>query len=891
MAQAAIIMRPTRRLSESSDEEPDSGQVDDWGEGVTEEVAVSISDGHMQSLCAESLTEPSRESEMQRRSRSPDRGEGGERSKDRSSSGSHLMPASRQSESSSPSKSRRGSCSPSQQGSRSRSRSSPKQPRRSISRSSSSSGSGSSSGSSSSSSSDDSRMQSSASQSSVRSQGSGRRKVLLKSSERHRADQQVQEEFVKQQGMSPGNHEEQGLLVENEEGLVSSCRSPQEQGASPEHKDAQEQVIEGQTVALHHEETGCQGGEENGHQVKEQILPQGQGSGGTVDNNNSDVSVNNNCGGGDSDKDSEDRKSISPEAKLTFGKLSTHEDQDLARVDTKFHGKSKRRKAEVEDGEVEEGITWRDEFDDYLDDNLIGDEEDRKRMDALTEKEREEEIFRRSERREEMKKRFEISQKLREQHLRLGGGQVFNKSGGESPLNQSPGERRKKEKDDKKYTALSALKARREEREERDKNRREQNPAKGFKKKTMTVSEIYSSSSEGEGERRRSSSSSSSSSSSYHSSSSGESDTERHSSKKVVRKTQVLESIHDLERIRVSRHKLEKFVHLPCFRKTVVGCFVRIGIGNNPERNSPVYRVAEVVDVCETAKVYDVMKGKSRTNVGLKLKFGKDSRVFRLQYVSNAHFEENEFVKWKETCAAQDVPLPTLSQVEEKAKAIEYAVNYRFSSADVDKVIASKGRFSKEPKNFAMQKTHLNRERGIALECGNQDRANELEDELKELEFRAEELGRGREGNLAMVQQINSRNRRDNLARAEKSIVAEAEALALKGPGVLDPFTRRKTVPVMHQGVMQVKREKCKVLGEEDISLPDGDQASAVKGDKAGKSGDSSSGDIFSAHAFDLDIKLGQVEQRLVVRPTNSVAGPAKKRLKIEDYKKRKGIL
>ena len=161
------------------------------------------------------------------------------------------------------------------------------------------------------------------------------------------------------------------------------------------------------------------------------------------------------------------------------------------------------------------------------------------------------------------------------------------------------------------------------------------------------------------------------SSSSSYSSSSGESDTERHSSKKVVRKTQVLESIHDLERIRVSRSKLEKFVHLPCFRKTVVGCFVRIGIGNNPERNSPVYRVAEVVDVCETAKVYDVMKGKSRTNVGLKLKFGKDSRVFRLQYVSNAHFEENEFMKWKETCAAQDVPLPTLSQVEEKVKATQ----------------------------------------------------------------------------------------------------------------------------------------------------------------------------------------------------------------------------
>ena len=38
-----------------------------------------------------------------------------------------------------------------------------------------------------------------------------------------------------------------------------------------------------------------------------------------------------------------------------------------------------------------------------------------------------------------------------------------------------------------------------------------------------------------------------------------------------------------------------------------------------------------------------------------------------------------------------------------------------------------------------------------------------------------------------------------------------------------------------------------------------------MKGDKAGKSGDSSSGDIFSAHAFDLDIKLGQVVMIVLV--------------------------
>ena len=126
--------------------------------------------------------------------------------------------------------------------------------------------------------------------------------------------------------------------------------------------------------------------------------------------------------------------------------------------------------------------------------------------------------------------------------------------------------------------------------------------------------------------------------------SSGESDTERHSSKKTVKKIESVDNKGDLEKIRLSRFKLDKFVHLPIFKKTVVGCFVRINIGNHPEKGA-MYRIAEILDVCETAKVYDVMK--NRTNIGLKVRHGKHARVFRAQFVSNQHFEDSEFVRPK----------------------------------------------------------------------------------------------------------------------------------------------------------------------------------------------------------------------------------------------------
>ena len=161
------------------------------------------------------------------------------------------------------------------------------------------------------------------------------------------------------------------------------------------------------------------------------------------------------------------------------------------------------------------------------------------------------------------------------------------------------------------------------------------------------------------------SSSSSSSSSSVSSISSGESDTERHESNKVVKKARVIDSRLELEKIRLSRFKIDKFVHLPIFKKTVVGCFARIGIGHNKEKNVPVYRVAEITDVCETAKVYDVMK--SRTNIGLRMRHGKQERVFRAQFISNQPFSETEFQKWKQTCEAEHVEMPT-NQVKYRGK-------------------------------------------------------------------------------------------------------------------------------------------------------------------------------------------------------------------------------
>lgn len=74
-------------------------------------------------------------------------------------------------------------------------------------------------------------------------------------------------------------------------------------------------------------------------------------------------------------------------------------------------------KSELEEGQVssdESSDSSDSEFNDGYDENLMGDEEDKARLHALSEKERETEIFKRSERRDALRRRWEIEQKLRQ---------------------------------------------------------------------------------------------------------------------------------------------------------------------------------------------------------------------------------------------------------------------------------------------------------------------------------------------------------------------------------------------------------------------------------------------------------------------------------------------
>ncbi|KAJ8680449.1 hypothetical protein QAD02_016236 [Eretmocerus hayati] len=623
----------------------------------------------------------------------------------------------------------------------------------------------------------------------------------------------------------------------------------------------------------------------------------------------------------DDDWDAKDDKNKSKKApaKRNNRKMTRSSSEDSGSEKKEPEKMSEPEEGEVSSSDADDSDSSQEEFNDGYDDKLMGDAEDQARLAQMTEKEREQEIFKRIEQREIMRTRFEIEKKLRmakKQELKKQKESKKKDKGDEKKVDRAPDPKerskdRKKtieEKQDKKSNAMALLVARREEKREREvkeKQRIEEQKQqskddeeelegdhRGSKTK-LKASDIYSddsgSSDSDDGDdsdadkkksRRRSSSSSSRDSGS-------DSDKKSVASVKVKPKQiSYVKTKEELNKIRLSRHKIERFVHLPFFERVARGCFVRIGIGNNNGR--PVYRIAQINGVCETTKIYQL--GSTMTNKGLKLRHGENERVFRLEFVSNQEFTESEFFKWKQTIECQGIMAPTIEEIEDKIKDIREAMVYEFKEEDVEKIIKEKGRFKGTPYNYAMKKAQLMRERDAANCRGDDDIVSRLNIEISELEERASDLDKKRSATISSISYINDRNRKKNVEEAEKAIMEELRQN--KGKVVDDPFTRRSTRPTMFSKQDDKDAKKEIVVAPIPTSTPKPVPKEKEPTPEVKKKNTT---DLFNAHNFDIMIDLEVPLTNNPVnlpKPMNNIKDTGPRRsLNLEDYKKKRGLI
>lgn len=96
-------------------------------------------------------------------------------------------------------------------------------------------------------------------------------------------------------------------------------------------------------------------------------------------------------------------------------------------------------------------------------------------------------------------------------------------------------------------------------------------------------------------------------------------------------------NIDELNSARVTRTQLENWVYAPFFKDVVIGCFVRLMIGMD-EQKQQKYRVAQIVEVTDYHRTYKL--GTQTTRKALRLKHGKAEKVFLMDVVSNGNFTQ-----------------------------------------------------------------------------------------------------------------------------------------------------------------------------------------------------------------------------------------------------------
>ncbi|THD26144.1 RNA polymerase associated protein RTF1 [Fasciola hepatica] len=532
---------------------------------------------------------------------------------------------------------------------------------------------------------------------------------------------------------------------------------------------------------------------------------------------------------------------------------------------SELHKRSKKKKnqsrkktmADAKTSHVEEGEIFSDELDDDdddgLDENLLGGEEDKRKLERMSEKEREEELFKRAERRDAIMARRLVKQKLKEKRDRERAEAVKHAESSVKPKKRSAYEdifssdteeaknsdssgagprglrqrklalEKRKAAESHKFHELIERRRQKAAKKRRTSGSEEERDASHISASKPSATSSMSESDQEEKTKRSSNhgkqtasvservfpSDASDSSASSHSvprrplrqnsisslsgsERSGSSSEDNARGRSRSPEEELVRTVQDLSRIRLSRFKLEKWVHMPFFDDLIKGCFVRIHIGLN--QGVPIYRCAEIVDVVETPKIYDL--GDTRTNKGVVLRVGRDQSTFRLAFVSNSEFLPSEFDSWMRRINEAGMKPPTMAFVREKTAKIQDAIIRPIKdSRVVDQIIQSKKRFQKAPTNFALRKAELMKQREVAEADGDTEALRKLDLELEDIEAQADKIDRRRTLGFKSITSINQRNRVLSVLQAEEAIRKESEEARTSKEE--DPFTRVHSQPVI----------------------------------------------------------------------------------------------
>ncbi|KAI0342517.1 plus-3-domain-containing protein [Trametopsis cervina] len=267
-------------------------------------------------------------------------------------------------------------------------------------------------------------------------------------------------------------------------------------------------------------------------------------------------------------------------------------------------------------------------------------------------------------------------------------------------------------------------------------------------------------------------------------------------------------TVEDLMKVRLTRDTIARNWGKPWFEDLIQGAWVRYSCGFDKERQTPIYRICEIVRLLpKTVKEYSI---NNRTaDQEFLLRYADQEKAWPMDKVSNAPFAEKEFQKLKSAIELAELTLPTKQELEAKAKQIDDRVNSSLTEADITAMLARKRNESagRSAAALTLEKSRLNQARTLALRRKDYAEVAELDEKLAKLggtgnlskpqspaptdkDVAAQREHRAKVEAMRKAEQAELERRRQ--ARKERLLALEVEGLAstplsrLKSSALLD---------------------------------------------------------------------------------------------------------
>lgn len=268
----------------------------------------------------------------------------------------------------------------------------------------------------------------------------------------------------------------------------------------------------------------------------------------------------------------------------------------------------------------------------------------------------------------------------------------------------------------------------------------------------------------------------------------------------------------DINKIRVGRSFLGKYLYYRDFAECVVHTFGKINVGTDRHTRAPIYRAVQIEEVVhQPHKQYRM--GDAKTDIYLQVSQNRtQTKEFPLNVFSDGDITPDEFERYVAELAKTSEEVPYVDDVNDKAEQLHALMNLGLSNKDIDEMVSKKQKLQKGIYAYdaVYQKSKVLDELKVARQENDQPKVRELLDKLRSLEqVLHKDNERTSQSSSSGMAKVNERNRKLNQTNIRK---AEVKLSILRKTADLvegDPFSRLKTqTRIFYQDMVNEENQK-----------------------------------------------------------------------------------